>query len=54
MSRVRIVLKELGNRQTDGQFVIGLRDGEGGAKSRQEIFQLTTLSHTMMLMDLTK
>lgn len=53
MLRLRLVIKELGNLQTDGQFVLGLRDGEGPATSRLEIFQLTltTLTNTLMMFD---
>ena len=53
--RLKLVIKELGSLETDGQFVIGLRDGEGAATSRQEIFDLTmtTLGNTLMLMELT-
>ena len=49
---LRLVIKELGNLKKEGQFVIGLRDGEGAATSRQEIFDLTmtTLGNTLMLM----
>ena len=51
MFRLKHVIQELGSLETDGQFVIGLRDGEGAATSRMEIFQLTmeTVSNTMMI-----
>ena len=39
---LRLSIKELGNRQRDGQFVLGLRDGRGPPISRFEIFYLTT------------
>jgi len=46
-------IKELGNRQTDGQYVFGLRDGHGPAISNLEMFQLTMaiISNTLMVMD---
>jgi hypothetical protein len=46
-------IKELGSQQTDGQFVLGLRDGHGSATSRMEMFQLTmaTISNTLMMLD---
>ena len=40
--RLRLSIKELGNRQKDGQFVLGLRDGRGPPISRFQIFYLTT------------
>ena len=45
-------IKELGSQKTDGQFVLGLRDGHGAATSSKEIFDLTlnTISTTLMLM----
>ena len=51
--RLKHVIQELGSLETDGQFVIGLRDGEGAATSRKEIFNLTmdTLSNTLMVLD---
>ena len=54
--RLKLAIKELGSLETNGQFVIGLRDGDGAATSRQEIFDLTmtTLANTLMLMDITK
>ena len=52
MFRLKHVIQELGSLETDGQFVIGLRDGEGAATSRMEIFDLTmdTLSNTLMIL----
>ena len=52
MFRLKHVIQELGNLETDGQFVIGLRDGEGAATSRLEIFDLTmeTLGNTLMIL----
>ena len=52
MFRLKHVIQELGSLETDGQFVIGLRDGEGAATSRMEIFDLTmeTLSSTLMVL----
>jgi len=46
-------IKELGSQETDGQFVMGLRDGHGSATSSLEMFQLTmgTIANTLMLMD---
>jgi len=46
-------IKELGSKQTDGQFVLGLRDGNGAATSSNEMFQLTlaTISNTLMAME---
>ena len=46
-------IKELGSQQTDGQFVLGLRDGHGAATSSLEMFQLTmaTISNTLMLIE---
>ena len=46
------IICELGSLETDGQFVIGLRDGEGAATSRMEIFDLTmdTVSNTLMIL----
>jgi len=46
-------IKELGSQQTDGQFVLGLRDGHGSATSRMEMFELTmaTISNTLMMLD---
>ena len=54
--RLRLVIKELGSLETDGQFVIGLRDGHGSAISRLEIFELTlaTLGNTLMIIDMVK
>ena len=51
--RLRLVIKELGSLETDGQFVVGLRDGDGAATSRMEIFELTlaTISNTLMMID---
>ena len=51
MFRLKHIICELGSLETDGQFVIGLRDGEGAATSRMEIFHLTmeTLTNTLMI-----
>ena len=51
MFRLKHIIQELGSLETDGQFVIGLRDGEGAATSRMEIFDLTmeTLTNTLMI-----
>jgi len=45
-------IKELGSQQTDGQFVLGLRDGQGAATSSLEMFDLTmdTVGNTLMFM----
>ena len=50
--RLKHVIQELGSRETDGQFVIGLRDGEGPATSRMQIFEMTmeTVSNTLMVL----
>ena len=50
--RLKHVVQELGSFETDGQFVIGLRDGEGAATSRMEIFGLTmeTVTNTLMVL----
>ena len=52
MFRLKHVIQELGSLETDGQFVIGLRDGEGAATSRMEMFDLTmaTVSNTLMIL----
>ena len=52
MVRLKHIIQELGSLETDGQFVIGLRDGEGAATSRMEIFNLTmeTVSNTLMIL----
>ena len=49
--RLKHIICELGSLETDGQFVIGLRDGEGAAISRMEIFDLTmeTVNNTLMI-----
>ena len=51
MFRLKHVIQELGNLEIDGQFVIGLRDGERGATSRMQIFELTmeTVTNTLMI-----
>ena len=56
MFRLKHVICELGSRETDGQFVIGLRDGEGAATSRMEIFDMTmdTVSNTLMVLKFVK
>ena len=52
MFRLKHIIQELGSLETDGQFVIGLRDGEGAAISRMEIFHLTieTVNNTLMIL----
>ena len=52
MFRLKHIIQELGSLETDGQFVIGLRDGEGAATSRLEIVHLTmeTVSNTLMIL----
>ena len=52
MFRLKHTICELGSLETDGQFVIGLRDGEGAATSRMQIFELTmeTVSNTLMVL----
>ena len=56
MFRLKHVIQELGSRETDGQFVIGLRDGEGAATSRMQIFDMTmdTVSNTLMILKFVK
>ena len=51
--RLKHVINELGSLETNGQFVVGLRDGEGAATSRMEIFELTlaTISNTFMMIE---
>ena len=51
MFRLKHIIQELGSLETDGQFVIGLRDGDRGATSRMQIFDLTmeTVSNTLMI-----
>jgi len=46
-------IKELGSQQTDGQYVMGLRDGHGAVVSSLEMFHLTMaiISNTLMVMD---
>ena len=51
MFRLKHIIQELGSLETDGQFVIGLRDGDKAATSRMEIFHLTmeTVTNTLMV-----
>ena len=51
--RLRLTIKELGSLETNGQFVVGLRDGDGAATSRMQIFELTlaTISNTLMMIE---
>ena len=53
--RLQQLIKELSSLESDGQFVIGLRDGKGPATSRQDIFDLTmaTFANTLILITLT-
>ena len=53
MFRLKHIIQELGSLEKDGQFVIGLRDGEGAAISRKEIFDLTmeTMTNTLMVLE---
>ena len=53
MFRLKHTIQELGSLETNGQFVIGLRDGEGAATSRMEMFKLTmeTVSNTLMILE---
>ena len=53
MFRLKHIICELGSLETEGQFVIGLRDGEGAATSRLEIFDLTmeTVSNTLLILE---
>ena len=52
MFRLKHIICELGSLETDGQFVIGLRDGDGAATSRIQIFNLTltTIFNTFMML----
>ena len=52
MFRLKHIICELGSLETDGQFVVGLRDGEGGATSRMQIFELTMepITNTLMIL----
>ena len=52
MLRLKHIICELGSLETDGQFVNGLRDGEGAAASRMKIFNMTmeTVSNTLMVL----
>ena len=52
MFRLKHIIHELGSPETNGQFVIGLRDGEGAATSRMQIFDLTmeTVNNTLMIL----
>ena len=54
MFRLKHIIQELGSLETDGQFVVGLRDGEGAATSRMEIFGMTmeTVSNTLMILEI--
>lgn len=47
-------MKELGNAETNGQFVLGITDGEGGVTSSFQIFNLTleTVCLTLMFKNL--
>ena len=50
--RLKHIIQELGNPETDGQFVIGLRNGQGAAISRMQIFHLTieTVINVLMIL----
>ena len=52
--RAKLIIKELGSLRTDGQFVMGLRGGNGPAISRMQIFELTmaTVANTLMVIDI--
>ena len=54
--RLRMLIKELGNQEKDGQFVVGLTDGSGAATSSSEIYGLTatSVSNSLMAMKLIK
>ena len=54
--RLRMLIKELGNQEKDGQFVLGFTDGSGGATSSFEIYGLTatSVSNSLMAMKLIK
>ena len=51
--RLKLLIKELGSPETDGKFVVGLRNGEGPATSRMQFLQLTltTISNTLIMLD---
>lgn len=52
---LRLIIKELGAYDPNGNFVIGLSDGSGPAITKMEILNLTleTISNTFMFMDMT-
>ena len=57
--RLRLIIREFGSLETDGQFVIGLRDGEGSAilrfaKTANLSAALTTLSNTFLMIEFMK
>ena len=49
-----LAIKELGNEGTNGQFVLGITDGEGGVTSLLQILDLTlqTVGLTLMVKNL--
>jgi len=51
-----LAIKEVGNRHKDGQFVVGLRDGNGPPTSSNEMMHLTleTISYTLMMVEMIK
>jgi len=54
-TQLLLAVKELGNRQVGGQFVMGFRDGSGPATSSKEMFNLTleTVTYTLMFIQIT-
>ena len=51
---LRLVIKEIGTHDPDGNFIIGLTDGAGPAISKKEMTDLTmeTISNTLMFMEM--
>ena len=52
---LRLAIKELANDEVDGQFVVGLTDGNGAATSFLEMFDLTlqTVGYVLMVIQMT-
>ena len=50
--RTRLLIKELGNNDKDGHFILGLADGNGPEISPNEIFNLAlvTIFNSMMFL----
>ena len=54
LRQLLLAIKELGNERANGQFVLGITDGEGGVTSLLQIFDLTlqTVGLTLMVKNL--